>query len=117
MNFYDRYVQTCEEKGVTPCSASTADALNITKATISQWGRNNSVPNGVTLAKIADMLDVSADYLLLRTDDPEFKPDPNVTALGRRLVSLITRLDDRDRQKLESVVEGMLMSEKYEETK
>ena len=70
MSFYNRYVRVCREKGVLPSSQKTAETIGVTRATISFWGRKNTVPSGETVASIADMLHVSTDYLLGRTDDP-----------------------------------------------
>ena len=70
MSFYNRYVKICKEKGVLPSSQKTAGTIGVTRATISFWGRKNTVPSGETVASIADMLHVSTDYLLGRTDDP-----------------------------------------------
>lgn len=70
MNFFDRYEQVCRERGLEPCAQSTAELFGSTKSTISAWRTKNTYPKGETVAAIADALDVSADYLLCRTDDP-----------------------------------------------
>ncbi|OAH58653.1 MULTISPECIES: helix-turn-helix transcriptional regulator [Bacillaceae] len=44
--------------------------LGLTQSTISQYEKNQKTPDINTLKKIADTLNVSAEYLLLRTDDP-----------------------------------------------
>ena len=38
---------------------------------ITKWKTEGTLPNGETLIKIADYLDVSIDYLVGRTDKPE----------------------------------------------
>jgi transcriptional regulator with XRE-family HTH domain len=70
MTFYERYANTCLEKGIDPCSQRTADLFGVSRSTISSWNKKNTNPKGETVAVIADELGVSADYLLGRTDDP-----------------------------------------------
>ena len=115
MTFYDRYVALCGEHGIDPCSQSTADALGVSKATISLWGKNANVPKGDTLSKICDLLGVSADYLLLRTDERNYVMPSDIDKDSMRILRLIMRLDDRDKGKVEGLIEGMLMAEKYDE--
>ena len=45
-----------------------AKQLNVTKQCISNWENDNVVPSIEMLVKIADMFNVSTDYLLGRTD-------------------------------------------------
>lgn len=50
-----------------------ADKLNITYQTISKYERGINSPDAITIAKLADILDCSADYLVGKTDDPDAK--------------------------------------------
>lgn len=130
MNFYDRYSLIARERGLDACSQKAADLFGITRATISVWGSKGTTPKGETVAKIADVLHVSADYLLGRTDDPtdyvnEGRQDQ--ASLSSSVVEhiqiadkpddtlalLIDRLDQADRLRVEGVIQGMLMHEKY----
>lgn len=43
-----------------------ADALNVSKQTVSNWENNNILPSIEMLIKIADYFSVSTDYLLER---------------------------------------------------
>lgn len=56
--------------------------INVTKVSISGYENNNRSPDTETLQNIADFFDVSVDYLLGRTDDPNplHKPLPELTA-------------------------------------
>lgn len=63
--------------------------LNLSNGSISKWAK--SKPNSKYLEKVADYFDVSTDYLLGRTDTPQF-----------------TRKDERDVQKiLTDMIEGL----------
>ena len=68
MTFFDRYAGLMEEKGLDPGSQSSADMMGVTRSAISIWKRKGTTPKGDTVAKMADVLRVSADYLLGRTD-------------------------------------------------
>lgn len=45
-----------------------AEEMGITRQSLAQYRDGNNIPDALTLAKIADYFDVSADYLLGRTD-------------------------------------------------
>lgn len=49
------------------------DLLNVTKVAVSNWENNNRMPDAEMLVKIADLGDVSVDWLLCRTDNPSSK--------------------------------------------
>lgn len=68
MSFYKRYEALCKEKGFEPCSRKMEELIGVKRATISAWNKNDSTPNGETVAKIASVLNVSTDYLLGKTD-------------------------------------------------
>lgn len=45
--------------------------INVTKVSISGYENGNRTPDTETLQRIADIFDVSTDYLLGRTENPE----------------------------------------------
>ena len=83
MRFFDRYKKICTERGIVPCAEETADLYGIKKSTISAWNTKNTTPKGDTVAIIADVLCVSTDYLLGRTDDPTDYSNPELIAEQR----------------------------------
>lgn len=56
-----------KEKELT--QVNLAKILNIRQTTVSSWENNISVPDYPTLIRLANLYDVSTDYLLGRTDD------------------------------------------------
>ena len=116
MTFFDRYKKACEIKGVEPCSQKAADLIGTTRATISIWNSKNTIPKGETIKAIADAYEVSADFLLGRTDDPidwsKVDKYEKENACPRILQAFL-KLDPTDRIKVESVMEGLLLSDKY----
>ena len=125
MTFFERYAKIAEQHGLDPCSQKVADLLGLTKATISSWNIKTTTPKGETVARMADLLGVSADYLLGRTDDPTDyvkgatpSKDPDVSEKIRpsedsSILRLYNRLDSGDKLKAEGVIQGMLMQNKY----
>lgn len=121
MTFFDRYALLMEEKGLDPGSQSSADMMGVTRSAISIWKKKGNTPKGDTVAKMADVLRVSADYLLGRTTDPtdyarkgSGKVVP-IRAAEPAIMKLYSRLDSADRMKAEGVIQGMLMQDKYTE--
>ncbi|WP_051276382.1 helix-turn-helix domain-containing protein [Desulfovirgula thermocuniculi] len=47
-----------------------ASMLGVSRAAVTSWENGSRVPEFETLQRIADVLEVSVDYLLGRTDDP-----------------------------------------------
>ena len=64
--FWERFYELCLKHGTKP--NPLGKELGISSGVITKW-KNGSIPNGETLAKIADYLNCSVDYLLGRTDD------------------------------------------------
>ncbi len=126
MSFYDRYAAIAKKRGLDPGSQKAATLIHSTKATISKWNTKNITPVGETVAAVADALEVSADYLLGRTDDPTDyskgiskqdsetqKKTTGFQASADNLIHLIRCLDPADRLRAEGVIQGMLMQDKY----
>ena len=64
MNFYDNIKNLTEnKKGIT--LTEMVKILNLSTSMPSKW-KDGTIPNGETLVKLADFLDVTTDYLLGR---------------------------------------------------
>ncbi|MDD3337840.1 MAG: helix-turn-helix domain-containing protein [Lachnospiraceae bacterium] len=119
MNFYERYANICTTKEMDPCGQKTADMFGVTKATISTWNKRNTSPKGETVAIMADALEVSADYLLGRTDDSTDYTKikgKNFTPVKPRAIQLYEQLDVADQARVEAYMDGILAGDKYKNT-
>lgn len=67
--FYDRFIELCKERNVSPSAVMIAIGLNKSNATF--W-KKGSVPKGDTLRKLADYFGVTVDSLV----PPEYPPFP-----------------------------------------
>jgi len=65
--FNIRLNQTRKEKGYT--AQQMADKLTVSLSTYRKYESGHRSPNLEMLAKIADILEVTADYLLCRDDE------------------------------------------------
>ena len=108
MNFCERYAAVCTKRGIIPGSQRAAELFGVTRSNISAWKTKNTMPSAETVAKIAQGLNVSTDYLLCLTDEdrPLDANRPDVTILYERL-------DDVDRGKVDGFIQGLLIQDKY----
>lgn len=65
--FYDTLKNVCSTNNTTV--SGLVKELGLSTSKVTAW-KNGSIPKADTVAKIADYLDVSVDYLLGRTDSP-----------------------------------------------
>lgn len=67
MNLLERIKKLCNQRGISVYQLE--EKIDIGRNTIYQW--NKRTPSTDKIQKVADYFDVSVDYLLGRTDDPE----------------------------------------------
>ena len=82
-------------------------ACELSKNAISSMLSGGSNPKSENLAKIADYLDCSVDYLLGRTDTPTAPME------NSELDTLYNQLDNEDKIELRGIIKGMLHADKY----
>ncbi|MBX5437666.1 MAG: helix-turn-helix transcriptional regulator [Alicyclobacillaceae bacterium] len=68
MSLGKRLRQTRLRRGLT--QSQLAERLGMTEANLSNYERDRTTPPSERLQQIAEILDVTTDYLLGRTDDP-----------------------------------------------
>ena len=87
MTVFDRVKKLAEKQGIS--IVELEEKLNFGRNSLYSWKKKT--PNGDRLKKVADYFNVTTDYLLGRTDSPQF-----------------TRKDERDVQKiLEGMTQGL----------
>ncbi|WP_036372618.1 helix-turn-helix domain-containing protein [Neomoorella thermoacetica] len=64
----DKIKQLRKKKDLT--QDELASILHVNRATLANWEINRAVPDPATLQRLADFFNVSVDYLLGRTDNP-----------------------------------------------
>ncbi len=84
--FYDILNNICKQNGYT--ITNLLKKLNISTSKSTAW-KNGSTPNGEIIIKIADALNISADYLLGREQVPSSLSD-----LEKELIKYFRSLDN-----------------------
>lgn len=69
--FSERLLQLREEKKVK--QSELAEAIGISRISISNYENGERTPDGEVICKLADYFNVSTDYLLGRTQTPNFQ--------------------------------------------
>lgn len=69
--FYDRYVELCKQKGVTPTAAALE--IGLSKATPTKWKRSGATPSVDNLKKIAAYFGITESELL---SEEKIQPAP-----------------------------------------
>lgn len=115
MDFYKRYEEMCQLRGIDPCSQKTAELMGTTRANISYW-KKGTKPNIDRLRDAANMLHTSCDYLIGRTDDPtdySLAGNHPETNIPKNIVDLLSQLDSSDIEKVSIYMRGLLDGDKY----
>ncbi|MCU5201303.1 helix-turn-helix domain-containing protein [Bacillus paranthracis] len=77
------------------------NAIGVSKMAISYFEKGKKSPGRESLEKIADYFEVTTDYLLGRSEDPELneEEDKVVSEEGKNIMSLIESLPEDERKK------------------
>lgn len=77
-----------------------ADKIGVTKATMSKYENNINIPNAEILCKIAEVLRISTDYLVGRTN--RMTPYANISEeySSEKMLSIILKLNDENKIKV-----------------
>ncbi|MBQ7712607.1 MAG: helix-turn-helix transcriptional regulator [Clostridia bacterium] len=86
-----------------------AERLNRTPACISSWETGKTEPSIDDLVKLADLLEVSLDYLLCRTDESGVVEEiRNYSPLHKKMLSLFEKLSQEDRLQTLGFMQALL---------
>ena len=107
--FFEILESLCSQNKTTVTQLLKTLGLSTSKGTA--W-RNGSIPSGDTLAKIADCLDVSVDYLLGRTDTKKLPAESGKgdrTAMENEFFALWELLTPDQRKTMITVMKSLLL--------
>ena len=107
MNTLDKILSLLTEKGIQ--QKTFAENIGVTKHTITDWKNGRSKSYKKYIEKIADFFDVSADYLLEKTDDKSPLPkeainifdNVDMNAFSRQLYEQLTK---EERKKVQEYI-------------
>ena len=80
-----------------------ADYLKIKRQTYSAYERNVSIPDSISLSKIADYFNVSTDYILGRTDNPNTLRVAETS--GKYVIGIVEDLTKEEKKEIEKYKE------------
>ena len=107
MNTLDKILSLLTEKGIQ--QKTFAENIGVTKHTITDWKNGRSKSYMKYIDKFADFFDVSADYLLEKTDDKSPLPkeainifdNVDMNAFSRQLYEQLTK---EERKKVQEYI-------------
>lgn len=112
MTMGERIKQLRKENGMT--QTVLAQALGVTKGTVSTWETNSRVPGFETLSAMSDMFQRSLDYIMGRSDDatPTTVAEADAEAMALSQVEddlteyalKYARLDQYGREAVEAII-------------
>lgn len=96
-----------EQNGIS--QTKLGNYLGVTRATICRYEANERMPDLETLKNIADYFGVTVDYLLGRTDNPQFTNTAPETVTGDEydLLQNYRELDDEGKKMVSALAEKL----------
>lgn len=106
MDFYENYVQLCNEVGKSP--SAVAIELKLGKPSVSRW-KTGTKPRDTTVLKVANYFGVTVEELMSDTPSAGIKKDPipkdgAVSEPKQKLRDLIDGLSDEQCEKLAGLI-------------
>jgi len=83
MKHGNRIAELREQRGLT--QEELASSLGISRAALSHYEKNRREPDFETLSKMADLFQVSVDYMIGRTNNPETELNADIRAFVDQL--------------------------------
>ena len=110
MNFYNKFIELCNEKDVKPCPL--LESLGIQKSANSNWKKRKSKPTFANLQKLADHFGVTVEYLKGEEERATKKPLSENEERLKELYNLTADLTDSDMDVLKAFVAGLKANRK-----
>jgi len=105
MDFGSIVVELRKEQGIS--QTDLASQLGIHKNVLGRYERNEVLPSIETARKIADILDVSLDYL---TGKADVQMDKNT----RKRILEVSKFEDTDKEHIFSVIDAFIAKRKIQ---
>ena len=103
MNFYERYIEMCNEKGKAP--SSVAMEIGLSKPSVHRW-KKGGFPTDATLAKVASYFGVSVAYLLGKEEkNPTTETDSGISKAKADFIQKVMQMSDDQLEQLERILD------------
>lgn len=101
MTFYERFETVCKARGLDPSGRELEKLMKekvstFSRTTPNKWKMGGNSPKSEFIAALADILKVSTDYLLCRTDDPTdyTQKEPELSQKEKRLLQMFRQMEE-----------------------
>ena len=107
MEFYNKIVMLCREKGINP--SKMADDIGISRSAPKNWAEKGTIPDEKTIKKIADYFGVPVDYLAGKpngenkndqTDNDDFRKKNEYIYLVKAMKVIYGRALSKDEEEI-----------------
>lgn len=109
--FIKRLKALREEKGFS--QAKLAELINITQQAVGKWETGKSTPDPEMIVKLANLFNVSADYLLGRQVNTDKSSNLTLDAATQELINVFSSLNDDGRNKVLEYAQDISSTKKY----
>lgn len=111
MAIKDRIKQLRQEKNWS--QAQLANKMGIHQKQVSAYERGRNIPSTEVLIKLADIFDVSLDYLAFEAEDKPAKVDIKDRELLRKFEE-IDKLSDKDKGTIKDILDTFILKNKFQ---
>ena len=103
MNFYEKYIEMCNNLGKAPSAVSIE--IGLSKSTVNRWKKGGK-PTDATAAKIASYFNVSVGYLLGKDEkNPTTEIDSGISKVKSDFIKRVMQMSDEELQKLDLLLQ------------
>jgi transcriptional regulator with XRE-family HTH domain len=102
MNFYDKFMSLCKQKGAK--ASPVCEAIGLNRSAASRW-KNGGVPDGATILKICKYFDVPVSYFY-EDEPPPAEAEKNDAPAAEKgdeyaeVIDLLTELRERSEMRM-----------------
>ena len=101
MDFYQRYVELCNQIGKTP--SAVALEIGLSKTAVHKW-KNGGLPTDATIAKVASYFKVTVGYMAGLEEKKEQSTESELFAKKMKFIQKVQGMSDAQIEKLEQIL-------------
>ena len=102
MNFYQRYIELCNEIGKSP--SAVAIEIGLSKTAVHKW-KNGGFPTDSTAAKVASYFNVTADSMMNLEEEKKEQPTESELSIKKKeFIKKIEGMSDAQLDRLEQIL-------------
>ena len=101
MNFYQRYIELCNQIGKSPSAVSIE--IGLSKSTVNRW-KNGGSPTDATAMKIASYFNMSVANMLGLEEKKEQSTESELSIIKKEFIQKVQGMSDAQIEKLEQIL-------------